>query len=987
MISDKFGSLLHHSRFGSKDFHRLMKKRVTKILLVSSFYDAYIFEQDGNFSEQIFGEYREFNLSAVPRIIHVPTIEDALNILDEDDFDMVITMMRIGETIPYRLSKSIKEKYPELPVLLLLNVQSDIGLIKASPDKMMYIDDVFLWNGDSKLFLAMIKSIEDKLNLEEDTKNSFVSVILIVEDSVNFYSAFLPLIYTEIMMQTQRIIEQEINDMNKRYRMRSRPKVILVHNYEDAISTYRKYKEYIIGVITDIEYPVNGKMDPQAGINLMKQIRSLDSHLPILLQSSDIQWTSYVENFHAQFLSKQSKSLLQDLKKFIHFYLGYGEIIFCDEQGNEFTRANTLNDLEKCLNTIPDSSLLYHSNYNHFSTWLMAHGEISAARKIKEIRPWVFYTTKELRNYLRSIFREVRIEKSRGKIVNFNPENLKIRNQIVKLSEGSLGGKGRGLAFLNNLLTIISSEEKYESIFITLPLTAIIGTQEYDDFIVNNKITTAITLLPDAEIASIFMHGKLTETLLQKLDIYLDTIRKPIAVRSSGLLEDSQAQPFAGIYSTYMLPNNHEDKSVRLERLTQAIKLVYASVYMRTARSYIESVNYKVEEEKMAVIIQEVAGAEHKGYYYPHISGVGQSYNFYPTHSLEHEDGICSMAMGLGISVVEGSNIYHFSPKYPQVQSISESEMVSKTQKHFFALDMNNHDYNILDGEDANLKKLSLRQAEPHKTLTHLVSTWDYENDRLVDGYQVKGLKVLTFANILKYEHIPLAELLNDFLKIGQMAMGAPVEIEFAVTLHRTMNKNATFNILQIRPLTTNYEQIRIDTDSINPNELVLETTSSMGFGKKDNLYDIIFVNPKRFKSTETMNMLEELNELNAQMREQNRPYILIGFGRWGTRDEFLGIPVKWENIDKANVIVEAELPNFRVDPSQGTHFFHNMVAMNIGYFSVGYDKKNNHIDWDFLLNHPRRKEGNYFVHIRSFKPFEVLMDGETNTAIIKKDI
>jgi DNA-binding NarL/FixJ family response regulator len=964
-----------------------MKKRVKKILLVSSFYDAYIFEQDGNFSEQIFGEYREFNLSSVPRIIHVPTIEAALKKLSEDKFDLVITMMRIGETIPYHLSKSIKEKYPELPVLLLLNVQSDIALINSNVDKMKYIDDVFIWNGDSKLFLAMIKSIEDRLNLEEDTSNSFISVILIVEDSVIFYSSYLPILYTEIMMQTQRIIEQEINDMNKRYRMRSRPKVILVHNYEDAVNIFKKYKDYIIGVITDIEYPVNGVSNPQAGINLMKLIRSADSHLPVLLQSSDNQWEHYIENFHAQFLSKTSKSLLQDLRKFIHFYLGYGEIVFRDERGNEYTRANTLQELEKCLNTIPDSSLLYHSNYNHFSTWLMAHGEISAARQIKEIRPWVFYTTKELRNYLRGIFREVRMEKSRGKIVNFNPENLTIRNQVVKLSEGSLGGKGRGLAFLNNLLSIIASEEKYESIFITLPLTAIIGTHEYDEFIERNKITSAITALSDREIADLFSAGVLSDELRAKLSIFLDYFRKPIAVRSSGLLEDSQAQPFAGIYSTYMLPNNHPDKEVRFGRLTQAIKLVYASVFMKTARSYIESVNYKVEEEKMAVIIQEVAGAEHKGLFYPHISGVGQSYNFYPTHSLKHEDGICSIAMGLGISVVEGINIYHFSPKYPQIQAVSETELVSKSQKHFYALDMNSLEFDLREGEEVNLRKVRLKEAESHKTLNNLVSTWDYDNSRFVDGMEERGLKVLTFANILKYNHIPLADLLDDFLSIGQISMGAPVEIEFAVTLHKSQNKLATFSILQIRPLTTNYEQVRINRDELNQSELILQTSSCMGFGKKDNIYDIIFVHPKRFDNTKTISMLDELDKLNEEMRLEGRPYILIGFGRWGTRDEFLGIPVKWENINMAKIIVEAELPNFRVDPSQGTHFFHNMVAMNIGYFSVGINKSDNMIDWDFLLNHPARKEGSFFVHIQSTKPFEVLMDGETNTAIIKKDI
>jgi CheY-like chemotaxis protein len=973
-------------KFGEDNFHNLMFNRIQEILFVSTFYDAFIFEQDGRLSEQIFGEYRQLNLSTAPRITSVPTGKQALEILQERHFDVVITMMRIGEMQPFELSKKIKQRYPFMPVLLLLNVQSDITIVNKNHNELAHFDDIFLWNGDTKLFLAMIKSLEDKKNIDFDTRNGFVRVILCVEDSIQYYSMFLPLLFSVVMKQTQKLISEEPNDIGKRLRMRARPKVILVHSYEEAEEYYQKYKEYISAVISDVKYPNHGEIDPDAGIKLIKMIKDDNSDVPCILQSSSRSNAERAQRLGARFLHKYSNTLLNDLKKIVISDLGFGDFYFKYETGELVGIAKTLKEFQKMIKKIPEESLIYHANRNHYSNWLVAHGDIQIAKQLRPLQISDFDSTEHLREYLVKIFKDTNYKRTRGKIINYDPDKLSEEDQIIRLAEGSLGGKGRGLAFLNALLVTMEFDDSIPEVAIKLPSTAIIGTSEYDYFIEHNKITTEIVNLSDYGIQKKFLESELSPEINEKLECYIQHIHKPIAIRSSGLLEDSQSQPFAGIYQTYMLPNNETD-DIRAENLKNAVKLVFSSVWLKNARNYIESIHYKLEEEKMAVIIQVIAGDNHNNMYYPHFSGVGQSYNFYPTSYLKNSDGVVSLAVGLGKAVVEGDRNYRFSPPYPKMEIIPQEDILRESQKDFYAIDLNYNDFSLLNGEDATLTKLSVKEAEGHGTLTHMASVWDYQDQRLVPGLFAKGPRVITFANILKYNYFPLAEITKQILEIGEKAMGVPVEIEFAVDLTKDDKKGIlpAFYVLQIRPLTINLDDIYIDHDTLNKDDLLLYTESGMGNGMLENITDVIYLDPATFDKTKTREMKEEIANFNKIMNEQNREYILIGPGRWGSRDHFLGIPVKWADINKAKIIIEAGLKDFIVDASQGTHFFHNLVSMNVGYFNVPFVSDTDFIKWDWLQSQHVEKRGNYFVHASFSAPLTVKMDGRKGISVIYK--
>ncbi|MFO7895810.1 MAG: PEP/pyruvate-binding domain-containing protein, partial [Candidatus Cloacimonadales bacterium] len=563
-------------KFGEDNFHNLMKRRVREILLISTFYDAFIFEQDGRLSEQIFGEYRQLNLSTAPRITSVPTGEQALELLEEKEYDLVITMMRIGSISPFELSKRVKQKHPELPVLLLLNISNDLGLVNKQSPEMKYIDNVFIWNGDSKIFLAMVKSVEDRWNVANDTKQGLVRVILMVEDSVLYYSRFSPLLYSEIMKQTQRLISEEIDDLNKRQRMRARPKVLMCHSFEDAIDLYKKYQKYVIAVISDIRYEYRGKEDAAAGFKLVKRLQEMQVKCPLLLQSSELENKKRAAELNVSFLHKNSISLLHDLRKFIVNKLGFGDFIFRNSDGYEITRASTFNDLKALIKVIPEDSLIHHGKMNSFSAWLTAHGEFQVARRLRDVYVSDFKTTSELRKYLIKVIDEVSVLRNRGKIINYNPDYFDVDEGIMRFSGGSFGGKGRGLAFLNSLFVAMEFEKKYQDVKIRIPKTFIIGTNEFDYFIEHNDIDSSITLKSDQEIRDIFCQGKLSDELMKILTTFVEKVRYPIAVRSSGLLEDSQSQPFAGIYETYMLPNNCQDDHLRLLKISTAIKLVFS---------------------------------------------------------------------------------------------------------------------------------------------------------------------------------------------------------------------------------------------------------------------------------------------------------------------------------------------------------------------------------------------------------------------------
>jgi len=700
---------LYYKKFksGADNFHELMQKRIREILLIAPFYDAFIFEQDGRLSEQINGEYMQLNLSTAPRITNVPTGQQALELLKTKKFDLVITMMRIGDITPFDLSRKIKKKYSGMPILLLLNVNSDVALIDKYSDDMKYIDNVFIWNGDSKIFLTMVKCLEDKWNVQKDTKVGNVRVILLVEDSIQYYSKFHSLLYAEILKQTQRLIGEELSDLNKRERMRGRPKVILCHSFEEAVELYEEFSDHVIAIISDTRYHLDDKFDSKAGIKLIDYVTKHNPDLPIMLQSSDANNAEMAKKLGVHFLYKDSTSLLHDLQKFIKNNLGFGDFIFKDENGVVLEKAKTLDDFERKLQTIPDRSLIYHAGNNDFSTWLSAHSEFRYSKQLRSIKVDDFENADQLRKLLRITFKEVKHLRNKGKIINYDQYNLDVEDSIIRLAEGSFGGKGRGLSFLNSLLTSLEFESKFERVRVKIPKTFIIGTSEFDDFVEENDLGEWINDKTDEEIQQRFVQTDLSDQITYLLRNFLKEVHYPITVRSSGLLEDSQSQPFAGVYDTYMLPNNHPEIEMRLKHLSDAIKLVFSSVFMSSAGKYIKSIHYKLEEEKMAVIIQEIVGHKHnEDLYFPLFSGVAQSYNFYPSVGMKHDDGTTAMAVGLGRSVVDGERVMRFCPNYPRIDVLKPEDMVANNQRYFYAVDLSVFKQGYLSNEDSFIWKI-----------------------------------------------------------------------------------------------------------------------------------------------------------------------------------------------------------------------------------------------------------------------------------------
>ncbi len=974
-------------KFGEDIFHNLMKRRVKDILLISNFYDAFILEQDGRLSEQLYGEFKQLNITHEPRITTIPMNKPSsiMETLEKKHFDLVIIMMRMGKTTPFDLSKDIKELYPDLPILLLLNKQSYVNVIHRSEERLHYIDDVFLWTGNAKLFLGMIKSIEDKWNIEYDTTEGMVRVILLIESSIDYYSLFLPLLYQEILDQTQQLISSELNEANKRLRLNARPKVILVHDYEDALYYYQKYKEYLIGIITNVNLKINGQFDIEGGLRLVEAIRTEDFDLPILMQSAEESFRQPAEELHCHFLYKYSKSFLNDMRTFITNNLGFGDFIFKMPDGSTITHVSDLQDFEKRLHDVPYESIVYHAERNHFSAWLIAHGEVQIAIQIRPLKPSDFETQEQLREFLIRTIHEIRRRQNRGKVINFDPSFLDEDDKIVKLEDGSLGGKGRGIAFLNALMVTMDVNNDFEAVEIKIPKTAIIGTNEYDWFLEHNEIRESIAEKSDDEIAEIFLKGTLSPTLNERLKMFVDKIEYPLAIRSSGLLEDSQSQPFAGIYETYMLPNNHDDKQIRLEHLQEAIKLVFASPYQENARRYIESINFKLDEEKMAVIVQEVVGSQYNDHYFPMLSGVAQSYNYYPTFVMKHTDGIASIALGLGKSVVDGERAYRYCPKHPRIDLIKTTEIVENNQRDFYALRLSNENIELKKGDDATLDRISITKQYKEELFKPFTSVWDYEHLAFLDGKFVKGPRVLTFRNIIRFGEYPLSEIINKMLEIGEIGLGVPVEIEFAMKFQEEGHylEKPIFYILQIRPLMITKEHVDIKIDDISREDLILLTTKGMGNGIVQHIHDIIYLDPVKFDTTKTLEMKDELETLNKLMRQNERKYILIGPGRWGTNDRFLGVPARWGQIDHARIIVEVGMQHLAIEPSQGSHFFHNLVAMNVGYFTIPYTSKQDFVNWSWLNEHAAAHDMKYFRHISSEKEFLIKMDGKKGTAVI----
>ena len=987
MQSKDLNVLFRKYKSDSEIFHDLIQFRIREILIVTTIYDAFILEQEDRLTEQIFGDYYQLNLSTAPRVFSASSGEEALELLEHRRFDLVILTMRINDMTPFELSKKIRRKNSSVPIFLLLYDNAHLKLLHDIKNRLDDIDKVFVWNRDSKIFLAMIKYAEDKRNVDNDTKIGLVRVVLLVENSVRYYSRYLPTLYTEIIEQTQRLISDEhLDDMRKVLRMSVRPKVLMATDYEEAVEIFNKYKEYLICVISDVRFKREGKSEEHAGVSLLKYVKQELEDLPVLLQSSDPENEMLARSINASFINKNSETLASDLTDFIFHNLGFGDFVWRDNSGNEISRSRNLTQFRKQLRRVPDETVVYHAMRNHFSSWLMARGEIRIAEKLQPIKVTDFKSASDLREYLTDIFENVDTQSVKGQIVEFDESVISKENYIVRLCDGSLGGKGRGIAFINTMIQNMELSLAFKDVDIKIPRTAIIGTEEYDKFIEKNNFDFALE--EDVEYKKLkekFLHGFLSKPLVRKLKTYLKHVTTPLAVRSSGLFEDSISESFSGVYQTFLLPNNDPTPEKRLSELLNAVKLVYASVFSNEARSYFDAVNYKIEEEKMAVVIQEIVGNRFGDYYYPDFSGVAQSYNYYPISYMKPSDGISVIGVGLGKYVIDGEKAYRFSPKHPKLEIETPEALLKSAQRFFYAVDMKKKDYNLMNNEDVTLIKLEIEQAEKDGRLGELASVWDAQNSRLKPGIETPGPRVVNFGYILKFDSFPLAKILNNVLDVVKNSMGTPAEIEFAVDLTDNEERRPSFYILQLKPLIRDVSDYTFNTEAIDRDKLLLYTEKGMGNGKIEDIFDLIFCDPDKIDKSKTLEMAKELEVLNAKMRTEKRKYILIGPGRWGTRDRWLGIPVVWTQISNAGVIVEADVKDFQVDASLGSHFFHNITSMNIGYFNVAYNSGNDFIDWDWLKSQKPKQKKEYFIHVRFKNPLKVLMDGRKSISVIFK--
>ena len=966
-------------------FHDLQPFKVKEILLVANLYDAYSIEGEGRFADHILGEYFQMSITSIPRVTGVSSEEEAFNRLRARHYDLVIIMIGVDKEGPMEMCRKIKNKYPYLPTYLLLNNSSYMDFVKRQKEKGVPFDNYFVWTGESKVFFAMVSQLEDRVNVENDTQKGLTGVILLVEDSADYYSSYLPMLYSLVMDQTKKLIQDVSTDeLYKVLKLRARPKILLVSSWEAAIVVLNNYRNNLLCVISDMAFPKDGVLNDTAGYELLKLIKSYLPNLPTVLQSADPENARYAFTLKSNFINKNSESLLQDLKSFINYYLGFGHFVYRDNSGRQIAIAKSMKEFEAYLETIPEDSLAYHAMKNHFSLWLMARGEVKIAKYINPIKVTDFENLSQLREFLLDIIRKRRQELNKGRVIVFEESAIIDETNIVTLTPGSLGGKGRGLAFINTLIYSFELGRLIPGINVKTPITAIIGTDEFDMFMERNHLWQVVKEEKDfGVIQKAFLGGSLSYTLEKKLRVFVRKMTRPLAVRSSSLFEDSQNQPFSGIFGTYLLPNNNPEPDIRLKQLAEAIKLVFASVYSRDSRGYFEAINYKIELEKMAVVIQEVVGNRYEDAFYPHISGSAQSFNFYPVAHMTPEDGFAVAALGLGQYVMEGNLAYRFSPAYPTLEIISQKDLYRNSQLWFYAVDMSLRELNLLEGEIAGLRMLEVSDSERHGTLQHMASVMNPDNDTITPGLDSQGPRVVNFADVLKYNYVPLAQALKTVLEVVTEACGTPVEIEYAVDLNKDESGNASFYLLQIKPMLGIGAGYRIDPGTIDEDKLLLLTHKSMGNGLLVDISDIVFIEPEKFDNKLTVSIAEEIAAVNDQMVKENRNYILIGPGRWGSRDRFLGIPVVWPQISGAKVIVEVALPDFHPDASLGSHFFHNVTSMNVGYFSVDHDSRRDIIHWDKIREGRLMGTGHFYRHVRFEKPLTVSMDGRKGMAVI----
>jgi len=971
-------------------FSDLMPWRVRRILLVSSLYDSFTFQEDGNLGEMLFTEYQELNLSSAPTIIRVSTAGEAIETVAETNPDIVITMPRVGDIDVFEFGRRVKEIIPGLPVVLLAYDTRELPLLKERDDGTS-IDRMFVWLGDARVFLAIIKSIEDRTNHAHDAELAGVKSIVLVEDSVRFYSAYLPMLYGEIVEQTQALMVEGVNRMQQLMRMRARPKVLLASTYEEGVKLLEDCREHLLGVIADARFRKDGAPDATAGIDFARAIQKAAPGTPVLIQSTDPSTAGVAEAIGAAFIEKNSPMLLSDVRGFMREHLGFGDFVFRTTDGDEVMRAGGLRGLLDAIKEVSEESLMYHAARNDFSTWLMARTEFDLAKALRPRAVSDFTSPAELRDYLLESVREYRSQSRAGLVETFSENTFEPETAFTRIGSGSLGGKGRGLAFANSLLNAYEIEDRIEGVHILVPPTAVVATDVFDTFMdQSNLVDLALHGTDDREIRAAFLAAALPAATRGELREFLKRVRYPIAVRSSSLFEDSSFQPFAGIYETYMLPNADEDLEVRLDQLCRAIRLVYASTYSADSKSYIESTPNRLEEEKMAVVIQQVAGRRHGDYLYPNFSGVARSYDFYPVKGMESDDGVASVALGLGRTVVEGGRCVRFAPAKPRrlFQFSTVTDYLKNSQNEFYALDLASPPPGRTerDVSETNLALLGIDVAEEHGTLDAVGSVYDAGSERIYDGIGRPGVRLVTMAGALSGDWFPLPDALRFLLEVGKSGFTCHVEIEFAVNLlDRKDDGRHELAFLQIRPLVFGVEAEAVEMGEIETTGAIAVSGNALGHGLIEGVRDVVFVRPSTFSRSKTAAIATEVGTMNGRLREEDRPYLLVGPGRWGSADEWLGIPVRWSQISGARCIVESEMEGIDIEPSQGTHFFQNITSFGIGYFTIRSSDPRSHLDEAWLESQDVAFETEHVRHVRFEEPLEIVINSKSGIGAIMK--
>ena len=975
---------LNQLYFKDTSFVNLMTKRIFNVLLVANPYDAFMLEDDGRIDEKIFNEYMNLSLRYPPRFTQVSTEEETWRQLQNTKFDLVIVMPGTDNSDTFDIARTIKKKYSDIPLVVLTPFSHGITARMEHEDLSIF-EYVFCWLGNTDLLVSIIKLIEDKINLEHDIKVVGVQMILLVEDSIRFYSSVLPNLYKFVLKQSQEFATDALNAHQRTLRMRGRPKIVLARSYEEAMHLYNRYEKNVLGVITDARFPREGIVDSMAGIKLMNEIRKRDPFMPLILQSSEVDNERYARRYEASFVDKNSKKMNVDLRDIVSEHFGFGDFVF----GNPITfeevaRVRYLKELQNIIFSIPKESLLYHISHNHVSRWLYSRAMFPPAEFLKQISWDEFQDIDAHRQIIFEAIVKYRKMKNQGVVAIFQRDRFDRYSNFARIGEGSLGGKGRGLAFIDNMVKRHVEFDEFENASVAIPKTVVLCTDIFDEFMDTNGLyQVALSDASDETILKAFLRARLPERLMEDFFAFFNVVKSPIAIRSSSLLEDSHYQPFAGIYSTYMIPYL-EDKYEMLRMLSDAIKGVYASVYYKDSKAYMQATSNVIDQEKMAVILQEVVGTQYGDRFYPSISGVARSLNYYPIGDEKAEEGTVSLALGLGKYIVDGGVTLRVCPYHPtQVLQTSELEIaLRETQTQFYALDLKNdgHDFSLDDG--FNLLKLSVREADKDGALQFIASTYDPYDMVIRDGIYPGGRKVITFANILQHDVFPLAKILQLVQQYGQAEMRRPVEIEFAVLLNQA-KKTGTFYMLQIRPMVDVKADLSEDLNLISEDSLLLKSFNSLGHGVMEDIHDLVYVKTDGYSASNNPAIAYEIEKLNRKFLDEGKNYVLVGPGRWGSSDSWLGIPVKWPHISAARVIVEAGLTNYRVDPSQGTHFFQNLTSFGVGYFTINAYMNDGIYNQAYLNEQKAVEETNFLRHIHFEKPIKVKMDGKKKIGVV----